>query len=479
MVTDLRTFLHQLEAAGDLRRVSGASLQYEIGCIAEIAFQNRGPALLFEDIPGYPRGSRVASNLCSTKGRSLMALGMDPDIPEFEAMTTWKRKWAAYRGLPPVVVEGSPLLENIEVDESVDLGKIPVPVWHELDGGPYIGSGVAVILKDPDTGWINLGSYRLQLHDSRTTGIFSEPENDGSAIMRKYWDKGQACPVAVSVGPEPIIFLTASGSSGCPSGVPEYEYAGFLCGEPVEVIRGQFTGLPISAGSEIAFEGEIPPPETDSRPEGPFGEWTGYYMISSVPEPVIRVKALYYRNDPILFGAPPFKPHRESYAFSLPMRSMTGLWSRLEKQGLPVKQVTDLVKMGAVVISVEQKTLDDVPRIIEALKQGRSPCRITILVDHDVDAENPIEVLWALGTRLDAVSGVHKSIVESSWRLDPLRTAEEREICTPLPYKRLILNGCRPFERLEEFSPVNRFSEERRKKIWEKWNLGEWLRGEW
>ena len=477
MATDLRTFLEELDRRGDLKRVNGAGLEYEIGCIAETAFHRRGPALLFDEIPGYASGFRVASNLGSTRQRALMAIGTDPDTPEADAMRAWKARWKSYEGVPPRVVANSPLLENALFGEDVDLNRIPVPVWHELDGGPYIGSGVAVILKDPDTGFVNLGSYRLQVHDGKTTGLFCEPANDGSAILRKYWDKGQACPVAVSVGPEPVVFLTASGSTGCPPGVPEYEYVGFLCNEAVDVIEGRMTGLPISAGSEIAFEGEIPPPDVESRREGPFGEWTGYYMITSVPEPVIRVTALYYRNDPILFGAPPFKPHRESYAFSLPMRSMTGLWSRLEKDGLPVTRVTDLVKMGAVVVSVDQKTPDDVPRIIQALQESRSPCRINILVDDDVNPEDPIEVFWALGTRLDAGEGVHKSTVQSAWRLDPLRTAEEREIREPIPYRRLILNGCRPFERMKEFSPVNLFSKERREATWEKWRLGDWLKG--
>ena len=156
------------------------------------------------------------------------------------------------------------------------------------------------------------------------------------------------------------------------------------------------------------------------------------------------------------------------------MRSMTGLWSRLEKDGLPVTRVTDLVKMGAVVVSVAQKTPDDVPRIIKALQESRAPCRINILVDDDVNPEDPIEVFWALGTRLDAGEG--RSQEHRAERLaagPPLRTAEEREIREPIPYRRLILNGCRPFERLKEFSPVNLFSKERSAKprgrsgVWE------------
>ncbi|NIO11987.1 MAG: UbiD family decarboxylase, partial [Deltaproteobacteria bacterium] len=168
---------------------------------------------------------------------------------------------------PPKMVDSGPLMENVLRGEEVDMLKIPVPIWHELDGGPYIGTGLAVIVKDPDTGWVNLGSYRLQLHDRYTTGLFCEPENDGRAIIEKYWKAGKPCPVAISLGPEPIIFLTASGSTGCPKRVPEYDYAGFILDEPIPVIEGPLTGLPISAHSEIAVEGEIPPPDSESRPE--------------------------------------------------------------------------------------------------------------------------------------------------------------------------------------------------------------------
>jgi len=318
MIPDLRKFLEKLEAMGDLKRISGADLQFEIGAISELAFQNHGPALLFDRINQYPPNYRIAANVCSTKKRSLLAIGMDPELAEEEAMGLFKKRWDDFKPIRPVKVHTASVMENIQKGEEVDLLKIPVPVWHELDGGPYIGTGLAVILKDPELGWVNLGSYRLQLHDRYTTGIFSEPANDGTKIMHKYWAQGKACPVAVSLGPEPIIFLTASGCTGCPKGVPEYDYAGFLLGEPIPIVEGPLTGLPISANSEIAIEGEIPPPQAEARPEGPFGEWTGYYMGGSVPEPVIRVKTLYHRTDPILFGASPLKPHDEAYSCSRP-----------------------------------------------------------------------------------------------------------------------------------------------------------------
>ena len=475
MIHDLRGFLDQLETLGDLRKISHAGLKYEIGAISELAFEKGGPALLFDRIEGYPANHRIAVNVCSTQRRSLLSVGMDPNWPEVEAMKNWRARWDAYKPIPPKVVAGGPVLENVQNGADVDLFKIPVPIWHELDGGAYIGTGLAVILKDPEKGWVNLGSYRLQRHDRNTTGFFCEPENDGAEIVRKYWKQGKAAPVAVSLSPEPIIFLTASGSTGCPPGVPEYDFAGFIMGEPIEVIEGPITGLPISARSEIALEGEIPPPDTESRPEGPFGEWTGYYAPGGVPEPVLRIKALYHRNDPILFGAPPFKPHRDAYSFSLPMRSVTRLGDRLLKQGLPIRRVTDMIKMGAIVISVHQEKADDVENIMKVIDKVKPPSRIFILVDDDVDPADPLEVMWAVGTRFEPDKGVRVSVTQSAWLLDPLRTTEQRAIHGPQPYKRLIINGCRPFERLKDFPPVNKISETRRNETWGKWKMSDWL----
>lgn len=475
MVPDLRMFLEKLDVMGDLRKISGAKLNYEVGVITELAFQKSGPALLFDRFDGYLPNFRVASNVCSTRSRSLLGIGMDPQLTESEAMGRFKKRWAAFKPIPPVKVDGGPLMENVLNGAAVDLKMIPVPVWHELDGGPFIGTGLAVILKDPDSGWVNLGSYRLQLHDRYTTGIFCEPANDGMGIIRKYWRAGKACPVAVSLGPEPIIFLTASGSTGCPKRVPEYDYAGFILEEPIPVIEGPLTGLPISAHSELAIEGEIPPPEVETRPEGPFGEWTGYYMGGSIPEPVIRVKAMYHRDDPILFGASPLKPHGDAYSFSLPMTSVTGLWSRLEKQGLPVRRVTSLIKMGATVIAIHQEKEDDVDRIMKAIDKIHGPGRLFILVDDDIDPEDPLDVLWAVGTRFDPTTGLRLSVIHSDWLLDPFRTIEDRAHRGPMPYKRLVINGCRPFERLKDFPPVNIFSKERRNKAWDTWKMDDWL----
>lgn len=478
MVIDLRMFLDQLNVCGELKRISGADLRFEIGSITELSFENHGPALLFDRIEGYPPDSRIAVNLCSTKRRSLMALGMEPNLSVDEFMSIWQKRRDNYKPIGPKIVNDSPLLANVQVGEKVNLQQFPVPIWHELDGGPYIGTGVAVIQKDPDSGRVNVGTYRCQLHDRYTTGILAGTGKDGWKIMRKYWAKGSACPVAASFGPEPIIFATASGHAGCPAEVPEYEHAGALCGEPIPVIQGNVTGLPISAHSEIAIEGEIPPPEVESRTEGPFGEWTGYYMATALPEPVIKVKALYYRTDPILFGAPPFKPVRGIYSFSLPMRATSGLLSRLQKQGLPVRRAANFASLGAAVITVNQGSEDDVERIIRALDKIDMPGRLIFLVDDDVDPEDPLEVLWAVGTRFDPTSGVRVSVTHSNWFFNHLRTMEERAQQQAIPHKRLIISGCRPFHRLKDFPPVNVFSDKCREEVWGKWKMADWISAE-
>src|SRR5690606_12611153 len=134
------------------------------------------------------------------------------------------------------------------------------PKWHEHDGCRYIGTGCVVIQKDPDSGWVNLGTYRVAVHDETTAGLYISPGKHGRRIMEKYWAKGEACPVAISVGQEPMLFIVSGLEA--PEGVSEYDVVGGLRGEPTQVIESEFTGLPIPATAEIVIEGEVPPGET-------------------------------------------------------------------------------------------------------------------------------------------------------------------------------------------------------------------------
>src|SRR5262245_26925732 len=161
-----------------------------------------------------------------------------------------------------------------------------------------------VAMKDPDSGWINYGTYRVQSHEPNVASVMMSPGKHGLIIMRKYHERGEPCPVAVVAGMHPVLMML--GGIEIPYGKNELEAAGGILGEPVEVINMPKTGLPVPANAEIAFEGLIHP--DDRIEEGPLGEWTGYYASGSDLEPAIRINTLMYRDDPILVGAIPAVP---------------------------------------------------------------------------------------------------------------------------------------------------------------------------
>ncbi|MBM2812703.1 MAG: UbiD family decarboxylase [Chloroflexi bacterium] len=201
---DLRGFLAALTDADEVRTVRGADWDLELGTIDELNYERRGPALLFDEIGSYPGGFRVLTNTTATKRRASIALGFDPDMPEEEALTRIEEMLKSARPVPPVEVTTGPLMQNVFTGQDIDLLKFPTPRWHENDGGRYLGTGCCVILRDPDTGQVNYGAYRVMVHDANTTGLYITPSHVGAVIRRKYWQRGQSAPVAVSFGQDPI-----------------------------------------------------------------------------------------------------------------------------------------------------------------------------------------------------------------------------------------------------------------------------------
>src|SRR6202047_3750598 len=299
---DLRTWLGQIEAAGELQVIKGADREEEIGGIVDFYHRQTGnQAVLFDDVPGYASGYRVLANILTSVRRIKLTLGLPLDAPDMALVAYWRKYMKEGKSIPPVTVPTGLLLQNVSRGADVDLLKIPAPKWHEHDGGYYIGTGCMVIMRHPDTGWINYGAYRVQVHDRNLATVMCSKGKHGNLILRRYQELGQRCPVAVVVGMHPALFMVAG--LEIPYGKNEYDAAGGLLGEPVEVIAGPKTGLPIPAHAEIAFEGFVHP--DDLVDEGPFGEWCGYYVAGKKKETAIRVETLMHRNDPILLGAIP------------------------------------------------------------------------------------------------------------------------------------------------------------------------------
>src|SRR6185295_397309 len=151
MYKDLREFIGLLATLGALRRIENADARHEIGGITEVAAgMPDGPALLFDQIKGFSRGFRVFTNAVTNPQRAALALGLDPDLRPLDALKAWMEKRKTLTPHRPRMVQDAPFLQNRMSGAEVDVTKFPAPVWHRHDGGPFIGSGSIVIMRDPD-----------------------------------------------------------------------------------------------------------------------------------------------------------------------------------------------------------------------------------------------------------------------------------------------------------------------------------------
>jgi UbiD family decarboxylase len=462
---DLRDFIEKLDEINELKRVNGADWNLEVGALTELMGECGGPALLFDKVKGYPAGYRIATNIFISARRMALALDLNSGSDRVGLVDGFRKKIKEFKPIPPVEVKTGPVKENVLLGKDVDLFKFPTPKWHAGDGGRFIGTGDLVITRDPDTGLINLGTYRVQIHDKTTGGMAAFPFRHGRLHMEKYWAKGLNAPVAVACGQDPVLFIMST--FAVPTGISEYDFSGWLRNKPIEVTKGEVTGLPIPATAEIVIEGEVPPPEVETRLEGPFGEYIGYYSKKALPVPVLRVKSILHRDDPILLGVPPVKSPLSQFAAD---HNSAIIWNELEKVGVPgVKGVwaSLIASEHIVVVSIKQMYAGHAKEAGLAALKGTG--RYVIVVDDDVDPTNLGDVLWAVGTRSDPEHSIE--IIRNcrvSLSLDP-RIPPEKKSKGDLTYSKAIIDACIPYHWKDEFPPVNKISQELREKMLGKW----------
>jgi UbiD family decarboxylase len=463
---DLRGFISQVEEVNLLRHVHGADPYLEIGSVTEVAAGLADcPALLFDHIKGYPAGFRIFSNPVNTPQRAALALGIDPNLRPVDALKAWMRKRQDLQIRKPAFVKNAPFLDNSDVGDAVDLGKFPVPVWHRKDGGAYIGSGSIVVMRDPDTGWINASIYRVQVHaKNKVTVQFDHLGRHGAIIAKKYWDQGKPCPIAVVNGEDPALFI--AGFESLPSGFSEFDFAGAIKGEPIELCEGPATGLPIPAHAEIILEGQFHPPGAEILMEGPFGEFTGYYAADRRPCPVMEVTAVHYRNDPVLLGSPPLKPPR--HHCGLPFRG-AGIWANLDSGGITdVSGVWQHVSSLMTVVSLKQRYDGHAKRAGLIAAGNAYMGRLVVVVDEDIDPSNLNDVMWAISTRCEPSDSVE--IIKNGWSsaLDPRISPADREAGVT-SHSKMIINACRPFPWIDKFPIPSALEQHEAREVEDKW----------
>jgi len=463
---DLRQFIDLVDRLGALRRIEGADPRFEIGGITEVAAGlPDGPALLFDRIKGHGNGFRIFTNATTNVQRAALALGLPTTLRPLDALKAWMEKRKALRPLAPVAVGSAAFLENTLAGSDVDVARFPAPIWHRQDGGPFIGSGSLVVMRDPDDGWINASIYRVQVHGAnRVTVQFDHGGRHGAIIARKYWDRGESCPIAVVHGEDPALFI--AGFEYLPDGSSEYEFAGSIKGEPIEVCAGPRTGLPLPAHAEIVFEGRLLPLSEATLPEGPFGEFTGYYAGAARPGPVMEVTAIHHRNDPILLGSPPMKPPR--FHFGLPFRAAT-IWSNLEAAGVTdVAGVWQHVSQLMTVVALRQLYDGHAKRAGLVAAAHSYMARLVVVVDDDIDPSDLADVMWAVTTRCEPAEGI--DILRNGWSsaLDPRISPADKERGVT-SHSKAIIDACRPFGWRDKFPPTSALSAEEAREIEAKW----------
>lgn len=468
-IQDLRDWIQQVEALGELTRVDGVDPQLELGGLVDLyQWDMDNPALLFDHIKGHQPGYRVLANVFTSMRRVSLSLNMPMVSRRHDFVQAWRERLKALKLIPAELVKDGPILDNQQTGDQINITQFPAPLWHTADGGRYLGTGDIVITRDPDTGWINCGTYRVQVHDPKTAGIMISPGKHGRFIRDKYWSRGQACPVAVSMGHDPLLLLMDG--LEIDHGTNEYDVAGGIRGEPVQLLAAPYTGLPVPASAEIVLEGDIPP-ET-LHEEGPFGEWTGYYAGGQRDMPIIRVRSVLYRDRPIVLGCLPGKPPNDNTYFRSPLRAAM-MWEELERAGVPgiVGVWSHEAGGGRLmnVVAIEQRYPGHAKQVGMALascQAGVYACRLVVVVDSDIDPTDTNEVLWALSTRADMIDDVDVIKNCRSTSLDPMAYSHDGQYYYN---NRMIIDACRPYHRPSTFPAVARKTQEEAQDLRARW----------
>jgi 4-hydroxy-3-polyprenylbenzoate decarboxylase len=401
---DLRDFIGRIEKEGELHRVQAdVNWKHEIGCIARRVKDLKAPCPLFENIRDYPGHRLLAVPFGPTRpvphGRLNLALELPKETPASETIEEFLRR--TQTPIKPMLVRTAPCKENIIMGNDVDVLKFPIPWIHGKDGGRYLGTWHATVIKDPDTDWVNWAIYRIMVHDPKTLTILIQPagQHGGAIFFPKYEGRGKPMPVALALGVDPVINIACF--SSFPSGVSEVEMAGALRQKPVEVVKCETLDLEVPASAEIVIEGEMLPRERQM--EGPFGEYTGYVGGGRSLLPAIRVRCITHRTNPI-FTMSNLSRYETPTCFAIGTSAIA--LKILRESGIPARSVY---------IHGVDLTVVSVPRRISAQKVAYSlwgsPCRAAgaqiLIVDEDIDPSNIDEVMWAFTTRLNPRSSIH------------------------------------------------------------------------
>ncbi|OAT83635.1 hypothetical protein A6M21_07920 [Desulfotomaculum copahuensis] len=354
-----------------------------------------GPALYFERIKGHRMP--VVGGLCQDRQKALLALEASSWADGIERV----RRGVA-SPLVPVVVADAPCREVVYTGEQINLFDLPVPVLHASDSGPFITAGVQ-ISRDPQTGCNNAAISRLELKGPRHMLIKTYPFQHLAMQLSRAEALGRPLEVATAIGLDPVILYASQVK--VPYGVDELAVAGGIRGVPVEVVPALTVDLAVPARAEIVIEGRILPGVREM--EGSFGEFTGYYGARE-ESPVLEVTALTCRRDAVLQVVMTGLPCTENHVLKT-FGYEAALWERLKASYPEVQGVCYQTSAGTqfnVVVSLRQRYRGQARSLLLAVLGDALHPKTVIVVDDDVDIYDPVQVNWAVATRVQPARDV-------------------------------------------------------------------------
>lgn len=408
---DLREYVSLLETKGELKRVKAeVDWDEEIGAIVRKTLMKQGPALLFENIKDHKDtfSTKFFANGLGSWSRCALALGLPADTSPRDLVRTMKERIA--KPVKPKVVNKGPVKENILRNEEVDLYQIPVPKYHNLDGGRYINTLCGTVTGDRDTGFLNIGTYRGMITARDRIGVLLARSQHWGHHFTKYQERGEPMPVAVVYGWDPVLIMMAA----CPvihwGGVSEYDLMGALRREPVELVKCETSELLVPAAAEIVVEGTISPDPKTFEMEGPFGEYPGYYGGMKSPKPVIKVDCITHRNDPIfrggVEGSSPGRLAETTYS-QVPA-FCAAVWQLLEMVGVPgvldvwAPPVATTANMRVKIRKQYRGHAKQIANAIWGSGAANHAAKHLTVVDEDIDIHDDGAMEWAIAYRVNA-----------------------------------------------------------------------------
>ena len=329
----LGDWLAKVEDLGELTKIEAeVDPVLEMSTITYLSGkQVGGPTLLFENIQGHP-GFRVLFNpFGSSYPRLAVTVREDSETGPLDLARTLAHKMRSRTQPVEVDPSNAPVNQNIEFEDDVDVTKFGAPVMWPGDKGAYIGTADVVLTMDPNSKRINLGTYRQMIEGANQVGFYASPGKDALLDRELWWSQGKPAPVAAVHGCDALLFLTAA--TKFPKDISEYEFAGGIAGEPIEVFTTDITGLKLPANAEIIIEGFSYPNRVEQ--EGPFGEFQGYHGRPGGLTPYIQISAIRYRNNPILMSARMADWPSNEAGTMWGLAKSAKVWSDLESMGVP------------------------------------------------------------------------------------------------------------------------------------------------